>query len=275
MSLSILALMIAAGAVGGFVAGLIGVGGGVIFGPVLLFTFAALGITDPVLAPLTLGSSLFCTFAASASGALVQHRKGGIDWRTALVSGAVAAVAVVLMTLFVTTEPWYSRRVFQIVLGSVLVVVVVRMLTKKSPGDEGLDARGARRSAPALIGTGAAAGALSSAAGVGGGVVLVPAFNSLIRLPLKMAAGTSTAAIVLITAAGVAMYAGLGMGEAVPSGAFGYVHVPYALALSVPAIVTARLGVSTAHRVPVKWVRWAFALVAALAAAKLLTDALA
>lgn len=275
MSLSIVALMIAAGALGGFVAGLIGIGGGVIFGPVLLFTFAGLGITDPVLAPLTLGSSLLCTFAASASGAVVQHQKGGIDPKTALASGAAATVTVVLMTLFVTTEPWYSRRVFQIVLGSVLVVVVARMLLKKSPRDQGLDARGARRSAPALIGTGAAAGVLSSAAGVGGGVILVPAFNSLIKLPLRMAAGTSTAAIVLITGAGVVIYALLGLGQPVPEGALGYVHVPYALALSAPAVFTARLGVSTAHRVNVKWVRWAFALVAAIAAYKLLSDALA
>lgn len=275
MSLSVLALLIVAGAAGGFVAGLVGVGGGVIFGPVLLFTFAGLGITDPVLAPLTLGSSLLCTLAASASGAVVQHTKGGIDWRTALGAGAFAAVAVVLMTLLVTTEPWYSRRVFQIVLGSVLVVVVVRMLTKKSPRDEGLDARGARRSWAALLGTGTVAGMLSSAAGVGGGVVLVPAFNSLMRLPLKVAAGTSTGAIVLITLAGVGMYAFLGQGAAVPSGAVGYIHVPYALALSAPAVIAARLGVTAAHRLNVKWVRWAFALVAALAAAKMLIDALA
>ena len=63
-----LVLLLLAGALGGFVAGLVGVGGGIIFGPVLFFVFQAAGITDPVLTPLTLGSSLLCTFAASASG---------------------------------------------------------------------------------------------------------------------------------------------------------------------------------------------------------------
>ena len=179
------------------------------------------------------------------------------------------------MTLFVTTQPWYSRRVFQIVLGTVLVAVVARMLLKKDGADDGLSARGARRGWGALAATGAAAGAISSAAGVGGGVVLVPAFNGLVRLPLKLAAGTSTAAIVLITAVGVAMYAIRGLAAPVPSGAIGYVHIPYALALSLPAMVTARLGVSTAHRIDVKWVRWAFALFAAIVAARLLWNALA
>lgn len=95
MSPTLLALLVAAGALGGFIAGLVGVGGGIIFTPVLLFTFRGLGIEDPILTPLTLGSGLLCTFAASASGAVAQARKGAIDWRTALTAGGVAAVAVI------------------------------------------------------------------------------------------------------------------------------------------------------------------------------------
>ena len=275
MTPSILALLIAAGAIGGFIAGLVGVGGGIIFTPVLLFTFRGLGIEDPILTPLTLGSGLLCTLAASASGALAQRAKGAIDARTALGAGAVAALAVVLVALFVTTQPWYSKRVFQAVLGIVLVVVVARMLLKRGARgqDGGLSGAGARRGWGALAATGAAAGAIASAAGVGGGVVLVPAFNGLVRLPLKLAAGTSTAAIVLITLTGVVTYLVRGLGAAVPPGAVGYVHVPYALALAVPAVLTARLGVSAAHRIDVRWVRRAFAALAAVVAVRLLWNA--
>ncbi len=275
MSLAILALLIAAGALGGFVAGLVGVGGGVIFGPVLFFVLQGIGVEDPLLTPLTLGSSLFCTLAASASGAVVQHKAGAVDWRTALATGAFASVAVILMTLFVTTQPWYSKRIFQIVLGSVLLVMVVRMLTRRSAESGEMRASGARRGWGALVGTGGVAGTLSSAAGIGGGVILVPAFNSLMRLPLKAAAATSTGAIVLITAVGVATYALRGLGVDVPPGALGYVHVPYALALSLPAVLTARRGVSTAHRIDVRWVRWAFASFAGLVAVRLLWNAFA
>ncbi|MEM6326517.1 MAG: sulfite exporter TauE/SafE family protein [Bacteroidota bacterium] len=275
MSPDLLALLLGVGALAGFIAGLVGVGGGILFTPVLLFTFRGLGIEDPVLTPLTLGSGLLCTFAASASGAAAQARKGAIDWRTALTAGSIAAVAVVLVTTFVTTQPWYSRRVFQVVLGSALVLVVIRMLTKKDQQGSSLSAEGARRGWGALFATGAAAGSIASAAGIGGGVVLVPAFNGPVRLPLKLAAGTSTAAIALITLVGVGSYLVRGMGAPVPEGALGYVHVPYALALALPAVVTARLGVSTAHRVDVKWVRWAFAAFAAVVAVRLLWNALA
>ncbi len=269
-----LLLLIVAGALGGFIAGLVGVGGGVIFGPVLFFAFQAMGIEDPVLTPLTLGSSLLCTFAASASGAVAQARAGAIDWRTALTAGGLAAVAVVLVGRYVATQPWYDKTAFQLVLGVLLVVVVVRMLLKKDRADT-LSTDGARRGLGALAATGLGAGTVAALAGVGGGVVLVPAFSGVIRLPMKVASGTSTAAIVLITAVGVATYAVLGLGQPVPGSALGYVDLPRAAALAAPAVLTARWGVATAHRIDVRAVRLSFAAFAALVAARLLWNALA
>ena len=255
-------------------AGLIGIGGGVIFGPVLFFAFGAAGIDDPVLTPLTLGSSLLCTFAASASGAVRQHRAGAVEWRTALVVGALAAVAVVLVGRFVTTQPWYDKRAFQLVFGSVLAVVAGRMLLDRSRGGNSLSTEGARRGAGALAATGAAAGALAALAGVGGGVVLVPALSGLVRLPLKVAAATSTAAIVLITGAGVLTYVALGWGADVPPGALGYVGWQQSAVLALPAIAAAPLGVTAAHRLDVRVVRYAFALLALGVSGRLLWNAL-
>ena len=268
-----LVLLLLAGARGGFVAGLVDATKWVIFGPVLFFVFQAAGITDPVLTPLTLGSSLLCTFAASASGAVAQARQGAIDRRTALIVGSVAAVAVVLVGRFVTTAPWYDKESFQLTLGVLLVIVVVRMVRRTDRGDT-LSTTDARRGLGALAATGLGAGTIASLAGVGGGVIMVPAFNGLIRLPLRVAAGTSTAAIVLITGVGVATYTVLGWGAAVPEGALGYVDWRGAAALALPAIVTARLGVATAHRIDVRKVRLSFAAFAALVAVRLLWNAL-
>ena len=230
-----LLVLVLVGAVGGFVAGLVGVGGGVIFGPALFFAFQSAGIEDPVLTPLTLGSSLLCTFAASASGTVAQLRAGSVDRQTALVAGGFAAVAVVLTGRFVATQPWYDKNVFQVLLAALLGVVVVRMLRDRTDAPA---ATGARRGAGTLGAIGAAAGSLASLAGIGGGVVLVPLFNAVVRLPMKVASGTSTAAITIITAVGVVTYAVLGLGQPVPGGALGYVDWRGAAALAVPAVVT-------------------------------------
>ncbi|MDX1420753.1 MAG: sulfite exporter TauE/SafE family protein [Rubricoccaceae bacterium] len=270
-----LLLLLMAGLVGGFLAGLVGVGGGVVFGPVLFFYFQALGIEDPALTPLTLGTSLLCTLCAALSGTVGQWRAGAIAWRTALVAGAVAAVAVTAMGLLVTTQPWYSKQVFQGVLATVLLVVVARMLLKREARDT-LSTAGARRGAGVLAATGASAGAVAAAAGVGGGVVLVPAFNTLLRLPLKVAAGTSTAAIVLISLSGVLVYGLEGMGvPGRPLAALGYVDALHGAALALPAVLTAGWGVKTAHRINVRWVQVAFALLAFVVAVRLIWNVLA
>lgn len=271
----LLLVLLVAGAIGGFIAGLVGVGGGIIFGPVLFFYLQALGIEDPVLTPLVLGSSLLCTFSAALSGAIAQRKAGAIDYRTVWFAGSVAALVVTLMGLFVTTQPWYSKEEFQIVLSVVLVIVVARMLLKRSASRDTLSTEGARRNPVFLVGTGAVAGAIAAAAGVGGGVVMVPAFNGLIRLPLRVAAGTSTSAIVLVTGAGVLIYTILGWNApGLPSGALGYVDWPHALTLAIPAIFTARWGVQVAHRIDVRWVRYSFAAFAAIVAVRMIWNAL-
>jgi uncharacterized membrane protein YfcA len=265
-------VLVVAGLAGGFLAGLVGVGGGVIFGPVLFFAFQAAGIADPVLTPLTLGSSLLCTMAAASTGAVVQLRNGAVDGRAVLLVGCVAAVAVVLTGRLITTQPWYSKDAFQIVLGLVLLAVVARMLTARPRADDG---EAPRRGLLVLGGTGLLAGTLSALAGIGGGIVMVPALDTLARFPLKLAAGTSTASIVPIAAVGVATYAILGLGADVPPGAIGYVDWLDSLALALPAMVAAPLGAQTAHRVNVRVVRIAFASLAAVVAVRLLWSALA
>jgi uncharacterized membrane protein YfcA len=273
MDLITIAILLAAGAIGGFVAGLIGVGGGIIFGPVLFYTLRAAGIDDPVLTPLVLGSSLFCTLAASLVGTRAQWKRDAIRPRVAGLGGGFAALAVVLMTTLVTTQPWYDARAFQIVLGLLLVFVSVRMLIAKQAKEAQPEPERAGL-APMAV-TGGVAGTIAAAAGVGGGVVLVPAYHRLLRLPMLAASGTSTATIVLISLAGVLTYAVRGLGADVPGPAVGYVHLGYALPLVIPVLLTARLGVSAAHRLPVVAVRRAFAVFALAVAGNLLWEALA
>lgn len=273
-----IALLGMAGGAAGFVAGLIGLGGGIVFTPVLLLFYTQTGI-DAVLAPkLTIGTSLLCTLIAALASARYQLRAGAVQRRVALWVGGSSAVAVFLMTLLVTTRPWYDATVFQLVFGTLLLVVVGRMMWRSAPSsDEGdaadPDARSASWSLPGLFGTGSVAGAVSSAAGVGGGVVLVPAYNRLMRLPIHQSVGTSSATIVLISCAGIASYALLGWGDDVPATAVGYVDVGRALLLALPAVFSARLGVWAAHKVARRPLQLIFAVVAAFVALRMLYGA--
>lgn len=270
-----LLLLVGAGLAAGYVAGLIGVGGGIIFAPVLFFHFQAIGIDAVAIAPLTIGSSLFCTLIAALVSAWAQYARDSVVTRIALYVGLFSALAVFLMTRYVTTQPWYDGTAFQVVFSAVLLFVIGRMVIAPSHSPSARRTDGIGLSLPLLATTGSVAGAVASAAGVGGGVVLVPAYSHFMRLPIHLATGTSSATIVIISLVGVATYAMLGQGAPVPDLAVGYVDGVRSLLLAVPSMLTARLGVWTAHRINTRALRLSFAGLAGVVAVRLLWDALA
>ena len=268
MSLVTVALLIAAGFAGGFLGGLTGLGGGVVFAPVLLFTFRALGVPEPALVPLVTGTSLLAVLLSVSSSAYAQAQRGAVAWRVALITGAVATAALYATKALVTTQVWYTPRAFELFFAGVLVLAALRMLFA---GD---DAPGEPRADVGRLGAiGLGAGILSAAGGVGGGVVLVPGFNRLVRLPLRTASGTSNATVALSALAGVAAFAftapRVPLPAGFPPGTVGSVSLALGLALALPAVAGARGGVAAAHRLPVQTLRRVFAAVVLALAARL------
>jgi hypothetical protein len=196
--------------------------------------------------------------------------------RTALSVGVFSALAVFLVTRFVTTQPWYDGRAFQIVFSLILLVVVARMLIAPRERDHlvASNPHDASHSWPALAGAGTMAGAVASAVGVGGGIVLVPAYSHFLRYPIHIAVGTSSVTVVIISFVGVVSYVFEGWGQEVTTSSVGYVDVIKALILSAPAVLTARAGVHVAHRINRKALRLSFSVIAAIVAVRLLIRAL-
>ena len=201
-----------------------------------------------------------------------------MDLRTARWVGLSSALGVLLMTGLVTTQPWYDATVFHIVFASLLLIVALRMIratpaeASESSEDIARDSHLASRSKPTLFGIGTAAGVVATAAGVGGGIVLVPAYQRLLHLPMHRTVGTSSATIMFISAAGIMCYAALGWNADVPATALGYVDAR-ALLLALPALFTARLGVRMAHRLSTRWLRGLFATLAIFVALRMLYNA--
>ena len=266
-------ILLACGALAGFVAGVIGIGGGVIFAPVLFFYFQAVGVASEIVTQLTIGSSLFCTLLTSIVATYYHNRNGMVRGRTAITTGICSGIAVAVTTLFITTKTWYDADVFQVAFAIVLVLVALRMFFGVSNiVDEDVPVT----SSPlAYLGIGSAAGVISPAVGVGGGIVLVPSFNRLLRLSMHESVATSSASIVLIASCGIVLYAISGYGNPnLPPTAIGYVDVPHAVALSVPAVFAARAGVATAQRFNRRTLQRGFAFLAVAVAVRLILRAI-
>ncbi len=262
-----------AGLGAGVIAGLVGVGGGVVFTPFLFATYGVLDVPTGVRTPLTVGTGLFCTGLAAGASAWHHGRRGAVAPRMALGVGLASGGAVGLVSGFVVTKPWYDPALFQLFFAAVLLVVVARMVRSQSTefsfGRENASPRWILR-----IGTGTAAGTVAAAVGVGGGVVLVPAYHRWLQLRMRRAVGTSSATIVLISGLGAVVYAALGTGMAGRPGlALGYVDVGTGLLLAGPAVLGAQGGAALAHRFDTQWIRWSFALLAVVVAGRLVWGA--
>lgn len=259
----------------GMLAGLVGIGGGVIFTPVLFAVYGVMDVPDGVRTPLTVGTGLFCTGLAAGASAVHHIRRDAVQGRMALGVGLASAGAVGLVSGVVVTQPWYDAALFQLLFAGVLLVVVVRMVqgTSEVGGAEGEER--VKSSWIAWLGTGTAAGTVASAVGVGGGVVLVPAYSRGLSLPFHRAVGTSSATILVISGLSMAAYAWFGMGlPDRPPLALGYVDVGTGLLLAGPAVLGAQGGAALAHQFETTWLRWCFAALAVVVAGRLLIGAL-
>ncbi|MFB6249226.1 MAG: TSUP family transporter [Salinibacter sp.] len=116
---------------------------------------------------------------------------------------------------------------------------------------------------------------LAGLIGVGGVVVLVPAYSRGLRLPFRRAVGTSSATVLVVSALSVGAYVGLGAGLAGrPPLALGYVDVGTGLLLAGPAVLGAQGGAALVHRIDTTWLRWGFAALAVVVAGRLVLGAI-
>jgi uncharacterized membrane protein YfcA len=268
MDLSVLLLLFAAGCLAGFLAGFFGVGGGIVLVPVLLAIFSAfLGISGLVAMHFALGTSLLIVFFTSLSSAFQHFRNGQVDPVAALIIGAASVVVALGGAAVAAALPGKTlQRIFAGVLVLVAVMLLVEPRKKESAGTNG-------RSTGGLIITGIVSGAVSSRAGVGGGVFSVPLMYYALKFPLKRAIGTSSAAIVLTSLAATVGYAINGLGDP-DTGPYpftlGYVDYVHAFPVIVGTLPMARLGANVVHKTGSQRLRGLFAVLLLAVAIRML-----
>ena len=255
------------GAVAGVLGGMLGIGGGVVIVPSLLVLFEGLGMTTETGLRVAVATSLASIVATSASAARAQHRRGAVEWPLVLRMAPWLVAGSVVCAPAVELLP---ARILGLLVGAFFAAVAVVMLSNWSPAPAGRDPRG---STVATVGLGA--GAISSAAGIGGGNVLVPTFVWF-GIEMPRATGTSSALGVPIALAGTIGWI-LASRDApeLPPFTVGYVLWPAAIAIAATSVLTAPLGVALAHRVPRLALRRTFGILLLLVSARLVLRALA
>lgn len=231
----------------GIIAGMLGLGGGLIFTPVLLGIYEAEGFAQPHL--WAVGTSLACTFVTAVSSSTRQYLKGNFDFRRSLIIGLFAIIGL-LLGRWVISADFFNVRVFRIVYAAVLGYVALQFtlgqLRSRKIVDD--DSQSTTLSYKCGFLTGSAGGFIATLAGIGGGGVMVPIMHFGFRLPLKTSVSLSSGAIVLIS-----LFGAIGMALIVPESngpvwSVGHVDLAMALPLAIGAFGGGFLGVQWSHK---------------------------
>ncbi len=255
---------IAIGIATGLLAGLLGVGGGLIIVPLLAVCFASQHFHHDVIMHIALGTSMASIVFTSISSLTAHHRRGGVDWLVfrRIVVGIVAGT---ISGTFVASS--LRTADLKAVFSVFLLYVASRMLLAKTPAQE--------REVPGLLlftGMGALIGFVSSLVGIGGGALSVPFMNRC-GLTMHRAIGTSAAIGFPISIAGTIGFIIHGLRDAhVPALTFGYVNLPALVCIASASVLLAPVGARFAHRLPVATLRRIFALLLLVMAVRMLVS---
>jgi uncharacterized protein len=249
------------GALAGLLAGLFGVGGGVVIVPALILILGHLGFGGDWIPHLAVGSSLASIVATGAVSALAHHRHGAVRWSLValLAPGILVGAWTGAALAGVLPDRWLIR-----VFAAFLTFVGVRMLLPRPQTQQRtMPGRGV------LTLAGAAIGAVSAVVGIGGGTLTVP-FLSSRGLNLRAAVATSAACGPPIALAGAAGFVATGWGrEGLPDWTTGFVYWPAVGLILLASLPAAPLGARLAHAIPLVGLKRAFAVLVLVMAAHL------
>ena len=236
-------LYLVLGAVAGVLAGLLGIGGGLVLVAALVWLLPSQGVPAALAVHVALATALASILLTGLSSARAHHRRGSVLWPTVawLVPGVL--IGGWLGSLLATRLDGSLLRGF--IAAYCYVAALQLILDWPRARLERPDApRGAGYSA-----AGAVIGAISSLVGIGGGSMTVPLLVWRGVRPVR-AVGTSSAvgvAIALASASGYALH-GPAAGQ-LPAGSWGYVFLPAAIGIALASVLTAPLGTKIAHKI--------------------------
>lgn len=243
------------GVVAGILAGLLGVGGGLVLVGALAWLLPLYGVPQEAAMHAALASSLASIVLTAASSAYAHHGRGSVLWPTVawmipglLLGGWLGSGVAVKLDDSVLR--W-------IVAGYCLLAAAQMVFGKARAGTEG-NVVAAPTGLPMTV-AGSGIGALSAVVGIGGGSMTVPLLVWRGITPVR-AVGTSSAcgvAIGLSSALGYALHAPAG---ALPQHAIGYVYLPAAIGVAVASVLAAPYGMRLAHRLSGLALKRVFAL---------------
>ncbi len=250
------------GSAAGLLAGLFGIGGGLVIVPVLVITFGLMGISETVLTHMALATSLTTIIFTSLSSVKEHHRHGAVDWTLVRWIGS----GIILGTgLGVFLLAGVAGDVLQIAIGVFALLMAAKMAFDINPS-----AQRDIPNNPALLASGSVIGFGSAWFGIGGGSFTVP-FLTWLNVPMKRAVATAAACGLPIAVTGAVGNVFTGWQHVdLPAWTTGFVYWPAVVGITLTSVPCAKVGAKLAHKLDAKLLKRGFALLLLIVGLKFL-----
>ena len=248
---SLVAELLVLGGVAGFLAGLLGIGGGAMLVPFMTLVLSSKAMPTQHIVKMAVATSLATVCFTSLSSLRAHHQRGAVRWDVV----RLLAPGIILGSLL---GAQIAKALPSAVLATLFAVFLtfsaIQMLLDRKPEPTRQLPQGA-----GLFGVGSVIGVVSTLVGAGGAFMSVP-FMIACNLPIIKAVATSAALGFPIAVAGTVGYVIAGWSlQDTPSGALGYIYLPALFTLAAASMVAAPFGARAAHRMNVHQLKRAFA----------------
>lgn len=259
------------GCAAGYLAGLFGVGGGIIIVPVLTFLFKEMGISPSVIMPLAIGTSMAVVFVTSMMGARAHHVNGNVDLETAKGLLPVVILGVIIGAVVGASIPRSALIGCVITFEISVAGMFLYQVWHREGHAEGAEQKQVLQRVPMLV-TSGFLGGISSVVGIAGGTLFVPLLG-FYGIDMRKAIGTASALgapISIIAACVYVVMGSIGGDKALPAYSLGFVYLPAFVGCVIGSLWSTKHGASLGRRLNLRWLKLAFALVLSVAASKML-----
>ncbi|XLZ70013.1 sulfite exporter TauE/SafE family protein [Massilia sp. SR12] len=253
MDWGLVGILLLMGAGGGFAAGLLGIGGGMVLVPFITMIFTAKGFPPELVVHMAIATSLATIMFTSLSSVRAHHKHGAVQWRIV----ALLAPGIVVGSWI---GPWIGKQMntsaLSLLFAAFVTFSAVQMILNKKPAP-GRELPGT----PGMFAAGGVIGVVAGLVGAGGGFISVP-FMAWCNVRIHQAVATSAALGFPIALSGTLSNIYFGWSEpGLPQYSLGFIYLPALAVIAAASVTMAPLGARTAHKMDVVALKRSFAVV--------------
>tara|TARA_R110000868_G_scaffold401831_2_gene677544 strand:+ start:29749 stop:30576 length:828 start_codon:yes stop_codon:yes gene_type:complete len=256
--MEVISLFLIIGTFVGFLAGLLGIGGGIILVPVLSFIFPKIGLPITFVMQVSLGTSVACTFFSMLSSSIGHFKHGKINLNIyykllpGLIIGAILGPFIAHSLDYNSLKNIFALLLFLISIKILFEDIIKRKINNKKVTNENNTKKKFHDNIWLLILLGIAIGTISALIGIGGGILLLSLF-SFMEIKMKEAVGTAAICGVTISFIAIIGYIISGL-NTIPSNELymGYVYIPAVVSISLTSVILAQISAYWSQKIPSK-----------------------